>query len=153
MIFVRHAKSAPDPAIPESEWPLAPDAVVDLLLPSLPVVCSDTRRARDTAAYFGTPRVDDRLVEIRRPWTDDIERDVARYLRGEEVSEWEPQRDALARFEATLAERGEAIYVTHGTVLSLYLGSVVPDLDAFAFWQNLTMPDAWALDGGELRRY
>jgi hypothetical protein len=37
------------------------------------------------------------------------------------------------------------VVVTHGTVLSLWLGSVLPDFDALAFWSDLRMPDAFAV--------
>jgi hypothetical protein len=49
-------------------------------------------------------------------------------------------------------QHGRAIYVSHGTVLSLYLASVVPDLDAVRFWRELRNPDAWLLDGTGLFR-
>jgi hypothetical protein len=45
-----------------------------------------------------------------------------------------------------------ASYVSHGTVLSLYLASVVPSLNAMRFWTELRNPDAWQLDGESLVR-
>jgi hypothetical protein len=75
-----------------------------------------------------------------------------RYLRGDEIDGWEPQRVALSRFAACVKARRDAIYVTHGTVLSLYLASVVDGFDPVAFWNGLTSPDAWRLADGELTR-
>ena len=54
--------------------------------------------------------------------------------------------------QAALEDYGEAIYVSHGTVLSLYLASLVPRLEAMRFWSEVANPDAWELDGNRLSR-
>jgi broad specificity phosphatase PhoE len=157
VIFVRHGRAIVGPDVPESEWSLDP-AFVDRVgalrpaLPDLPVACSDMRRAIETAAHFGSPAIDARLREVARPWVADLERDVERYLAGEILDEWEPQAYARARFRAVLDDHARAIYVTHGTVLTLYLASVVPSFDAMRFWTGLTFPDAWELDATRLTR-
>jgi hypothetical protein len=104
------------------------------------------RRARDTAALLGAPvAVDARIREVPRPWAGDFADACRRYLLGEALPGWEPQRAARTRFAAAVAEHGDAVYVTHGTVLAPYLASVVPALDAVRFWTELSFPGAWAL--------
>ena len=154
MIFVRHGRAVVEPEVPTGEWTLDAAHVDDIValrsaLPSLPVVCSDMRRAIETARFFGEPTIDPRLREVSRPWTDDLDLSVMRYLRGEPVVDWEPRSEAQARIEGVAKDHGLAIYVTHGTVLSLYLASIVPMLDAVQFWSELRSPDAWQL--GEAR--
>jgi hypothetical protein len=152
VIFVRHARPIVDRAVPPSEWVLAPGAEFSLPY-DLPVICSAETKARQTAGLIADAcTVDARLSEVERSWSDDFENDVAQYLAGEPLDGWEPQSEALARFTAAVDDHGEATYVAHGTALTLYLASVVPDLDAFAFWTELRMPDAWLIDGTELTR-
>jgi broad specificity phosphatase PhoE len=157
VILVRHGRAIARTDVPTDAWPLDPAYLTDISLlravvPDLPVVCSDMRRAIDTAQYFGEPTIDPRLGEVARPWTDAIEGAVARYLRGEAIEGWESQADARARFRSVVDDHGRAIYVTHGTVLALYLASIVPTLDALQFWSELRNPDAWELDGNGLVR-
>ena len=155
LIFVRHGRALVQPDVPTHDWPLDPahlGAIEELhaVMPALPVVCSDMRRAVDTAAFFGEPKIDERLREVERPWSDDLHGPLARYLRSEVVPGWEPQADAAARVRAVAGEHGRAIYVTHGTVLSLYVASIVRVIDAMQFWTDLTNPDAWELADGRL---
>ena len=110
------------------------------------------RRAIETARFFGEPTIDPRLREVSRPWTHDLDVLIARYFRGESVDDWEPQPEACARIGAVVQDHGRAIYVGHGTVLSLYLASVVTTLDAMRFWTELRSPDAWQLDEMRLVR-
>lgn len=129
MIFVRHGRPVVGHDAPEQGWPLDPAYVDDIralrtALPELPLVCSDMSRAIETAKFFARPTIEG----------------------------WELQADARARFEAVVNEHGRAIYVTHGTVMTLYLASVEPTLDATRFWTDLRIPDAWELDASGLRR-
>jgi len=147
---MRHGRAVVEPEAPTGEWQLDAAHVDDIValrsaLPRRPVVCSDMRRAIETARFFGEPTIDPRLREVSRPWTDDLDVSVMRYLRGEPVVDWEPQSEARARIEGVAKDHGRAIYVTHGTVLSLYLASIVPMLDAVQFWSELRSPDAWQL--------
>jgi broad specificity phosphatase PhoE len=90
-------------------------------------------------------RIEDDLREARRRGTPILERDayvalVARYLAGEESAGWEPAAAARARFAACvdrlLADaRGPVAVVTHGLVISLYLGYGVDE------WSRLGLPD------------
>jgi broad specificity phosphatase PhoE len=157
MILVRHARALVRKDEDPHSWPLDPEHIHQIealapLVPKRPVVCSDMQRAIGTAGYFGEPIVDSRLAEVERPWTDDFEPAVARYLAGQHLDGWEPQDDARARFRAVVAEHGNAIYVSHGTVLTLYVASVVADLDSFEFWQSLASPGAWQIDDSSITR-
>ena len=157
VIFVRHGRAVVQAAVPTDDWPLDPAHLTDIetlrdALPDLPVVCSGMRRAVETARFFGPPAVDPRLAEVSRPWTGDLEQSIARYFAGERLEGWEPQDAARARVEGAIEDHGRAIYVSHGTVLSLYLASVVPSLNAMRFWSELRNPDAWQLDGESLVR-
>ena len=143
--------------VPSSQWPIDPSHVGDidqlrLALPDLPVISSDMRRAADTATFFGKPTVDPRLVEVARPWTKDLDSDVARYFRGDVLPGWEPQVSARSRFEAAVQHHGSAIYVTHATVLTLYLAATLPGFEALGFWRGLEWPDAWVVNGNGLLR-
>lgn len=143
--------------MPTGEWPLDPGHTADIatlraVLPQLPVVCSDMRRAVDTARFFGEPVIDARLGEVFRPWSNDVEESIRRYFAGEVLEGWEPQAEARARIQAVVNEHGRAIYVSHGTVLSLYLASAVPALNAMRFWTELRNPDAWESEGTSLVR-
>ena len=104
MIFVRHGRAIAAPDRPAHDWPLDPDdvgAITSLraLLPDLPIVCSDMRRAVDTARLLGEPAVEARLSEVSRPWADDLNEPLRRYFRDERVEGWEPQAGVRARCE------------------------------------------------------
>ena len=99
VIFVRHGRAIVQSDVPAGEWPLDPEhvgtiAALRAVLPELPVVCSDLRRAVETARFFGEPLIDPRLAEVARPWSQDLEEPVRRYFRGEAVAGWESQVDA-----------------------------------------------------------
>jgi len=157
VIFIRHGRAIAHPDVPTIDWPLDPAFTTDIaelcaFVPELPVVCSNMRRAIETAQFFGEPTVDPRLCEVSRPWTDDLAECNARYLRDEPIDGWESQEDARARVRGVVRDHGRAIYVSHGTVLTLYLASVVPAVDAPVFWTELRNPDAWQLDESNLVR-
>src|SRR4051812_40677409 len=87
-IFVRHGRSLAQADVPTEAWPLDPEGHADISalaakLPSLPVVCSDMRRAIETAEFFGVPTIDTRLAEVSRPFVDDPEDSFASYFAGE----------------------------------------------------------------------
>ena len=111
MIFVRHGRAIVQSDVPAGEWPLDPEhvgaiAALRAVLPELPVVCSDLRRAVETARFFGEPLIDPRLAEVARPWSHDLEEPVRRYFRGEAVAGWESQVDARARIRAVVDDHG-----------------------------------------------
>jgi len=77
-------------------------------------------------------------------------------LSGTQTTGWEPVREAVGRFIGairTLTD-GDVLAVTHGVVMTLWLQTVVANVDATTFWEQLTMPDAWCvdLDQGTLNR-
>jgi broad specificity phosphatase PhoE len=155
VIFVRHGRALADPDRPTDDWPLDPARLGEIdglrtLLPDLPVICSDMRRAVETARRFAEPKIDPRLREITRPWTDELEGCIERYFRAEPIAGWEPPAAARARIQSVVADYGRAIYVSHGTVLTLYLAAAVLALDPMAFWSGLASPDAWELEGERL---
>ena len=157
MIIVRHAKPMIDATIPPANWRLTPDGAeaAELLGRELPlpatftVMASTERKAIETAAAITRTPVgtSPAFCEVDRPWYDDagvLERHVAEWLRGEVVEGWEPHDDAVARFARGVDEHGDnLLVVTHGTVMTGWLASRGLVDDAFAFWSDLRMPDAF----------
>ena len=94
--------------------------------------------AEPIARGCGIPvEVDERLREVERPTglhTDYQER-VRRYLGGEPLDGWEPREAARARVAAALDGLDDAVAVSHGLAISLYLGY---DFDR---WRALRFPD------------
>jgi broad specificity phosphatase PhoE len=156
-ILVRHGLSLPNPELPTDQWPLDPAGHADITalaerLPVAAVICSDMRRAIDTARFFGPPIVDPRLREVTRPFVATLEASIREYFSGRRVEGWEPQSDVVGRYDAVLAEHGDAVYVTHGTAMALYVVSRCPGVDAYAFWNGLRNADAWVIEDDEPRR-
>ena len=115
------------------------------------MVSSDETKAQESAVALGRGfTLDERLREVTRPWSAneaDFRLQAQAYLAGEPVPRWESQAAAVDRFSR--AARG--IVVSHGTVMSLFVASVV-GADPLRFWANLRMPDAWVLEEGRLMR-
>ena len=101
MYLVRHAAVVVDRAVPSHRRQLSPEG----------------RRAARLAGLDATP--DDRLREVTRPWSDDYEADVRRYLTGAAVSGWEPREAVLARLHAAL-DGFDGFAVTHGLAIALH---------------------------------
>ncbi len=123
------------------------------------LVTSPEVKAVQTAEILGstlglTIGIDPRLHEVRRPWTPaHPRREVGRYLEGADLEGWEPLEVVRRRVAAALEDAGEDLvgYVTHGTAMAaLFAGSNV--VDAWRFWSELRMPDAWKLSGVTLIR-
>jgi broad specificity phosphatase PhoE len=119
---------------------------------------SPERRARDTAAAAFPSvltRVRDPLGEVKKPWYSSAQEHaaaVALYLEGEVVAGWERREDVIARIAPLKAEIGSlegVVLVTHGLLLTTWLDHEVGLGDAFSFWDELRMPDAWQLAPGE----
>jgi broad specificity phosphatase PhoE len=85
--------------------------------------------------------VDERLREVERwpnlPSYEEHVAAVARYLAGEPVDGWEPREQADRRFREAVAGLDDAVVVTHGTVLALFLG-----LD-LASWRAMRLPEVY----------
>jgi len=137
MYLVRHAAAVVDRAVPSPLWQLSAEgrsAAAQLQLPAGDALTSSEEEARETARLAGldaTP--DDRLREVVRPWSDDYEADVRRYLAGDPLSGWEPREAALARLHAALAGF-DGVAVTHGLAIALYAGLT------FAEWRAMPFP-------------
>jgi 2,3-bisphosphoglycerate-dependent phosphoglycerate mutase len=170
LVLVRHARSAPDPALPERDWPLSAEGRaqaadlapvlaelgVDALASSPFVRAIDTLRPYADAA--GLPiAVDEDLRERRLGgWIEDaaaVEEAVRRMhadldfrLEGGETG-----RVCLARFRAALARvvaahRGRTIAVgSHGGVISHLLSHLADDLPP-AFWRRIRNPHLFVFD-------
>jgi broad specificity phosphatase PhoE len=137
MWLVRHAAVVVDPATPSHTWPLSDagrDAARALSLPAGAALTSPEPKAKETAALARLVAVvDERLREVARPWSDDYESQVRRYLGGEDLAGWEPHRDALARLRAAL-DGFDGVAVSHGLAISLYAGL------SFDEWRALPFP-------------
>ena len=135
LTLVRPAMTIPDRSVPSDEWVLSEEgrAAPRALELRGPARTSTEPKAIETATLAGLDAERDaRLREVRRPWSDDYEADVARYLGGEDVPGWEPQSDALARLRAAL-DGFDGIAVTHGLAISLYLGYTLEQWRALPF--------------------
>jgi broad specificity phosphatase PhoE len=134
--LVRHAETIMNRDLPSHEWPLSDagrEAARALAL-SGPARSSTEAKALETARLAGlVAEPDDRLREVRRPWSDDYESDVARYLAGEELPEWEPRGEALERLSAA-TEDFDGVVVTHGLAIALLVGL------SFDEWRALPFP-------------
>jgi broad specificity phosphatase PhoE len=122
--------------LPSHDWPLseAGRAAARALSLHGPARSSTEPKALETARLAGlVPEPDDRLREVRRPWSDDYESEVARYLRGEDLPGWEARDEALARLSAAVDGFG-GIVVTHGLAIALLAGFT------FDEWQALPFP-------------
>lgn len=162
VLLIRHAEPAVDASVHPTEWALTPvgltaaRALGQKLAGELGrriVAASWERKSIETAAAMvgnvDGVLLDGRLGEVRRPWTATGHREaVLAYLGGAELPGWETRAEALTRFRDGIEAlpSGEVALVTHGTVMTLFVASVVDGLDAPAFWSQLTMPDAWMLD-------
>ena len=137
MYLVRHAAVVVDRAVPSHLWQLSAEgrsAAALLELPAGRALTSSEEKARETARLAGldaTP--DDRLREIVRPWSDDYEADVRRYLAGDDLAGWEPREQALRRLGAAL-DGFDGVAVTHGLAIALYTGLT------FDGWRSMPFP-------------
>ncbi len=166
--YVRHAMPVPVEGVHPTQWELdeegrrAARELADRLEegPGIAVlVTSAEPKALATAEEIGRrwgvePRVDQRLVEVVRPWVGAGYRAVAhRYLRGEQPEGWEDDEQVAARVAAAVREATETaagkgvVCVSHGLALSVHLGDRLgPGFDREQLWGALAFPDAWVLD-------
>jgi len=153
VILVRHAKSVVDATVPPEDWALADgarEAAAELgrHLRGARVLASTERKAIETAEALGLGAVttSEAFCEVTRPWYDDgdaMALDAQRWFAGATVEGWEPFAAAVDRFGRGVD--GQSVVVTHGTVMTAWLLSQGAVKDAFAFWRDLRMPDAWEL--------
>jgi 2,3-bisphosphoglycerate-dependent phosphoglycerate mutase len=176
LILVRHAQSAPDPALPERDWPLSETGTRQAA--SLPAVLAEL----GVDALASSPYL--RAVETLRPYAESVALAISldEDLRERELGGWLPNpanveeavrrmhvdldfkleggesgHACIARFEAALgrvvaANPGRTVAVgSHGGVLSHLLarqGVQLPD----AFWKRIRNPHLFIFDArGDLR--
>ena len=167
LILVRHGRPAIDPDAPPTTWPLCPDgreAVARLaqkLIAYAPaaVAASPEPKAHQTAQIIaealGLPvELDEALHEHKRPALafgaeEAFRARIAQVFAdpSRPVAGGESVQQACARLSACLAAHPARplVAVTHGTVMSEYLGSRL-GLDAHDLWRSLHTPDAFVLD-------
>jgi broad specificity phosphatase PhoE len=137
LTLVCHAAVVVDPAVPSSEWVLSPEgreAARALELPGGTALTSPEPKAAETAVLAGLEaRVDPRLREVSRPWSDEYVVEVERWFAGEEPKGWEQRADALARLRGAL-DGFDGVAVSHGLAISLYAGL------SFDEWRALPFP-------------
>jgi broad specificity phosphatase PhoE len=162
VLLIRHSAPEIDPARPAEEWPLseegrrrcAPLAERVALYRPDRLLSSPEPKALETAALIAPMlgldvEVDDALRETARRTVGWLDREAFRagiralFARPDDVVFGEESAAAaLARFaEAVEALEGRPAVVTHGTVMSLYVGRSHPDR-GFAFWERLGLPAA-----------
>jgi broad specificity phosphatase PhoE len=156
-----------EPSVPSTRWRLSDEGrnaarhlgrvLARRTPPPRTVTASSETKARETAtelaSVLGDPevRVDDRLDEVNRPWTDDAtvyRRTALAWLSGDHPDGWETPVAVLTRVSGALNELvPDSIAVTHGLALTLWLASVLPgEVYPRSFWSDLAMPDAWMID-------
>lgn len=167
VIFVRHAMPEVRPGVAARLWGLSDTAREDCVLlahglglpPAGPaIVTSPERKARETADVLGLRLgrlvlEDAAFAEADRPaeFDTDYRTRATAYLSGRDYPGWEPLAAVVRRFAegvaraAAAADDGPAIVVTHGLALAAYVASVT-GIDVGAFWESLTLPDAWLVD-------
>jgi len=177
LILVRHAQSAPDPALPEREWPLSelgkqqadslPAALAELGVDAL--ASSPYRRAIDTLRpYADHAGLEIALDEDLREralgnWMADIAdaEEAVRRMHADldfQREGGESGRACVARFEAALARvvaahPGRTIAVgSHGGVVGHLIarqGIALPD----AFWKRIRNPHLFIFDARAALRW
>jgi broad specificity phosphatase PhoE len=133
--LIRHAQTVLDRATPSHEWPLSEDgrAAARALALSGPALSSTEQKALDTARLAGLEAMpDDRLREATRPFVEDYEPAVARYLAGEPLEGWEPRDEVLARMRAVL-DGYDGVAVSHGLAIAIYAGLSFDEWHAMPF--------------------
>jgi broad specificity phosphatase PhoE len=139
LTLVRHAAVVVDARVPSSEWRLSEEGRAAARALALDgdvstALTSPESKAVETAELAGLDvRVDERLREVSRPWSDDYVADVRRWFDGEELPGWERRADALARLRAAL-DGVAGVAVSHGLAISLYAGL------SFEEWRALPFP-------------
>lgn len=167
LILVRHGRPKIDPDMPPTTWPLCPEGreAVEKLAAALDdfrptgLVSSPEPKALETAQILGqrlglTVEADAGLHEHKRQHLSfgteqEFRQRIAAVFANptQAVHGGETAHEACERLAAALAKHQGAplVAVTHGTVLSLYLGWKL-GCDAHDLWRSLHMPDAFVLD-------
>ena len=177
LLLIRHAETEQDPGVPSSQWHLterAYEACEDLAKRLREhnlsrIVTSEEVKAKETgrvlAEHLGTPwNTAPNLHEHERRGVPFIEREVwlerlealfkhpDDLIFGNETGTQARQRFDNAVREVLRKHLGEPLaVVTHASVMSLFVAHY-NEIDAWALWQRLKMPDIIALSEAEFRR-
>jgi 2,3-bisphosphoglycerate-dependent phosphoglycerate mutase len=177
LILVRHAQSAPDPALPERDWPLSEAGVgqaaalapvlaalgVDALASSPFIRAIETLKPYATAAGLDIVVDEDLRERALGGWMPDLAdvEEAIRHMHADldfQLEGGESGRACLARFEAALARTvaanpGRTIAVgSHGGVLGHLISrhaSSLPD----RFWRRIRNPHLFIFDAGAEMRW
>jgi 2,3-bisphosphoglycerate-dependent phosphoglycerate mutase len=171
-VLVRHGPVAPDPSAPPASWPLDPAgrAAVRQLAGELReqdvarVITSPETKAFETGAILarslGVSLIQDerlREVEMRTGFLpqDEFRRRITGYLAGARDPDFEPPGMALGRVLSLVEDlsdnAGTVALVSHGRLLALLVGSLVPSQSPAAVWPAMRFPD-WAVIDRHWRR-
>jgi 2,3-bisphosphoglycerate-dependent phosphoglycerate mutase len=178
LFLIRHAQPEVTPGIPARLWPLTPDGresaqqlAQRLAVDDRPTLlyASPELKAHETAQFIAQhlnlplETVAD-LREHEREHTPFLSKDAweatlaAFFSRPTElIFGDESAHQALQRFNAAVekivasAPQENLALATHGTVLTLFVASHNPQIDALAFWRSLQLPDLVVLTLPEFR--
>jgi len=170
LILIRHSLPEINPAIPARAWGLSQEGrrrclgLVEALRPYQPecLYASQEPKAQETARlvaeYLQIPwESRPNLHEHERsgvPYTDHrtFEQQIAEFFRhpGKVVFGQESANQARKRFQAAMNQlpldsAQNRFVVAHGTVISLYVSQLC-NINAFSFWQKLSLPACVVLD-------
>lgn len=161
MLLVRHSAPEVDPSVPSEEWGLSEEGRTRCERLAIQVGAYEPRRllsspepkALETAELIAPVlglevEVEDDLRETARRTVGWLHENVLHerirelFAKPDEVVFGEESANAaLARFSRVVEAIDEqAAFVTHGTVMSLYLAGSDPD-GGYGFWKTLGLPD------------
>jgi broad specificity phosphatase PhoE len=159
LILVRHALPIISPSAPPASWPLSPEGIrtaAALVLPQEAYLVASTEpKAVQTVSSFGPVVQDERFGEIQRegePFDGNFRELRLTYVEGVDHPRWEQRLDAVRRFDAAVADHvslagGRPVVVgTHGMVMTVWLTARIGLSTPGAFWSQLLLPDAYAVD-------
>jgi broad specificity phosphatase PhoE len=175
IVFIRHGKPKIIEGVPSAQWRLSDEgrSAVAALAEHFrdydfsAIATSPEPKAVGTAEAIASQlnlpiETDPGLAEHARHSAgylsrDDLEAGIARLFAStsEPVFGDETADQAFARFAAALERRQakgarDILVVTHGTILSIYLGRVA-GIDPLPFWRTLPTPAAIVLEDGKIR--
>jgi broad specificity phosphatase PhoE len=176
LLLVKHAQPVLDAARPPRDWDLAGEGedqaerLADALRQYLPfqIVSSPELKARRTtdivAARLGiTTTTAEDLRELDRPVLPILSRGGHEAMNARVFEDFdrpvigrESAAAALHRFDVAVRQRvgppieHNVVVIAHGTVISLFVASANPSIDAFALWKRLRCPSYVILDQASL---
>jgi len=160
LLLVRHSVPAPEPSVPSEEWRLSEDGRSLCGPLAIQVGAHEPRRlfsspepkALETAELMAPVlglevEIEDGLRETARRTVGWLEQNVLHerirqlFAKPDEIVFGEESASAaLARFSRVVeGVEEQAAFVTHGTVMSLYVAGSDPD-GGFGYWKTLGLP-------------